>query len=192
MKSEIKNRTALLGVLLIVGIVLAQTGTTLANELENTFLSSIRTEATFLVPESGEILKVADNDAEELDFKFETEAQRALEIAKKDSAVQELLEGKNYQIAALGLVAASKEDTVEAIPNRELTPDVSGPPNSNDIERLEEDDEQITSLVHGIALKGVVELIIDVEGNLYRITLDTDSQEVLDIQEETDVEVTVQ
>ena len=120
-----RNRVALLGVLLVIGLVLAGLGTALGVggvfQFEKTFRTVVITDQVticedgktvvqnFTLPEGEEYtwetseggihrFTMTGEETEERQAELEAELNKCLEIAKRDSRVQELLEGKEYNV----------------------------------------------------------------------------------------------
>jgi hypothetical protein len=131
MEKSRRNRVALLGALLVIGLVLAGLGTALGvgevfQGVEKTFSAVVITSQVtisedgkvvqnFTLPE-GEgynytwetsegaihIFKMPKEEMEKRQAEAEAQMDRFLEIAKKDSRVQELIEGKEYHVTGTG------------------------------------------------------------------------------------------
>ena len=129
MKKNTKRRVALLGALLVAGMVLAGLGTAFgagavfqekAKEFRAIVISDQVTiyedgkvALNFTLPEGENytwetrdhaihIGIMTDEEMEKRQAEAETEMNRFLEIAKKDSRVQELIEGKEYNVTGMG------------------------------------------------------------------------------------------
>jgi len=129
MKKNRRNRVALLGALLVTGLVLAGLGTAFgagavfqekAKEFRAIVISDQVTiyedgkvALNFTLPEGENytwetrdhaihIGIMTDEEMEKRQAEAETEMNRFLEIAKKDSRVQELIEGKEYNVTGMG------------------------------------------------------------------------------------------
>ena len=124
-----RNRVALLGALLVIGLVLAGLGTALGVggvfQFEKTFRTVVITDQVticedgktvvqnFTLPEGEEytwetseggihIFTTTEEETEKRQAELEAELNKCLEIAKRDSRVQELLEGKEYNVLGTG------------------------------------------------------------------------------------------
>ena len=129
MEKNRRNRVALLGALFVIGLVLAGLGTALGvgevfQGAEKTFRTVIITSQVtisedgkvvqnFTLPEGENytwetsdygihIFTMTDEEMEKRQAELEAEMNRLLEIAKKDSRVQELIEGKEYNVTGTG------------------------------------------------------------------------------------------
>jgi hypothetical protein len=130
MEKNKKNRVVLLGALLALGLVLAGVGTAFGagavfQEKAKVFRAMVITDQVticedgktvlqnFTLPE-GEgytwetseggihIFTMTEEETEKRQAEFEAELNKCLEIAKGDSRVQELLEGKGYNVLGTG------------------------------------------------------------------------------------------
>jgi len=129
MKKNRKNRVALLGALLVTGLVLAGLGTAfgtgaLFQEKAKEFRAMVISDQVtiyedgkvvqnFTLPEGENytwetsdgaihVFTMTEEEMEKKQAEAEAEMNRFLEIAKKDSRVQELLEGKEYNVTGMG------------------------------------------------------------------------------------------
>lgn len=174
MEKRMKNRVALLGILLIAGMLMAGIGTALgAGEIFQGTPKSIMAEGTInadgstqvTIYEDGKVIKsftlpegeeytlqtpgggeihMGSKPTEEMkeeQAKHETEMDKAIEIAKKDSRVQELIGGTAYEIITGGIASDGEIDT--AI------------------------------------------LTLEVEGKYYKVTIDLDGETVKSVEEQT-------
>jgi len=175
MEGEMKNRLALLSVLLVAGLLMAGIGTALgagdllkfagkqvsASVITNedgmnviTIREDGKVVKEFTLPESSEdytietsdgkivIGKMTKEEMEKHQAEAEAEKNEFLEIAKKDSRVQELISGKDYKVIGMSTSGAVKEESDTAI------------------------------------------LVLEVEGKYYEVTVDLNSKTVESIEEQ--------
>lgn len=129
MEKNTKNRVALLGMLLVIGLVLAGLGTAFGagavfQEKAKVFGAMVindqvtiyedgKVVQNFTLPEGEEytwetsdgaihISTMTEEEMEKIQAEHEAETNELFEIAKKDSRVQELIEGKDYKVNAVG------------------------------------------------------------------------------------------
>lgn len=143
---------ALLGALLVTGLVLAGLGTALGvgevfQEIgkvvsvvgigdQVTVYEDGKVIDNFTLPEGGEytwetskgaihIFSMTEEEMEKRQAEAEAQMNRSLEIAKKDSRVQELIEGKEYNVTGMGTGFTGGMDE-QKIDTAFLTLDVEG------------------------------------------------------------------
>jgi hypothetical protein len=181
MKGKMKNRLALLSVLLVAGLLMAGIGIALGagNLLK---LSGKQVSASVMTNEDGmdvvtiredgkvvnELIllesykgytietsdgkivigkmpkdKMTEEEMEKHQAEAEAEKNEFLEIAKKDSEVQELIDGKAYEVVGMSTSGTAKGETETAI------------------------------------------LILEIEGKYYEVTIDLNSETVKSIEEQS-------
>ena len=125
-----RNRVALLGALLVTGLVLAGLGTALGvgeafQRFEKTFFSAVVITGQVTISEDGKVVqnftlpdgenytwetsegaihifKMTEEETEKRQAELEAEMNRFFEIAKRDGRVQELIEGREYSVTGTG------------------------------------------------------------------------------------------
>ena len=125
-----RNRVALLGALFVTGLVLAGLGTALGvgevfQRFEKTFFCTVVMTDQVTISEDGKVVQnftlpegeeytwetseggihrftMTGEETEKRQAELEAELNKCLEIAKRDSRVQELLEGKEYNVLGTG------------------------------------------------------------------------------------------
>ena len=176
MKDEMKNRLALLSILLVAGLLMAGIGTAIgagnllkfagkqvsASVMTNedgmdvvTIREDGKVVKEFTLPESSEdytietsdgkivIGKMTKEEMKKHQAEAEAEKNEFLEIAKKDSRVQELIDGKAYEVVGISTSGAVKGETKTAI------------------------------------------LMLEVEGKYYEVTIDLNSETVKSVEEKS-------
>lgn len=178
MEKRTKNRLALLGSLLVIGLILAGIGSALgAGDALKGTAKDVRAVLTgnqvtiyedggmiqnFTLPEGQEytwetssggisIGKITSEEIQRKQAEHETELNKLLNIAKNDSRVQELIAGKDYKITGVG--GEGKVGTEKKM--------------------------------------GTAVLTFNVGGKYYRVTLDVNSETVKSIEEQASPVMTV-
>lgn len=200
MEKRMKNRLALLGSLLVIGLILAGIGSALGagtvlqkpdlflakisdgkitvsknNEVIDTY--SLQEEKNYTLDTSGGSIRIGYLTKEEMEraqAERSAELNNLIEIAKRDSKVQKLIEGKKYTIIGTGLIGFSNPQTVY----------ISNEPNENGTYNL------IALAPHeGNEKTGFVGL--EIEGKYYKVTIDLNGETVKSIEEQASPVMTV-
>jgi len=169
MEGEMKNRLALLGILLVTGLLMAGIGTAIgAGSLlkfagkqvravamndqlkiyeDNKLVKEITLpEGEYVWESSGYKIVLHKMTAEEMkkhQAEAEAEKNEFLEIAKKDGRVRELIDGKAYEVVSVSTIGTVKGETKTAI------------------------------------------LMLEVEGKYYEVTIDLNSKTVKSVEEKS-------
>jgi len=176
-----RNRVALLGALLVTGLVLAGLGTALGvgeafQEIgkavsvvgigdQVTVYEDGKVIDNFTLPEGGNytwetsdhaihIFTIPKEEMEKIRAESEAEKNKLLEIAKNDSRVQQLIDGKDYKVIGVVRTVAGQG-------------------------------EYPTILPVGKGNADTAILTLDVEGKHYEITIDMNSETVESIEEQS-------
>ncbi|MDW7727503.1 MAG: hypothetical protein SCH70_10430 [Candidatus Methanoperedens sp.] len=195
MEERIRNRLALLGSLLVVGLMLAGIGSALGAgtvlQKPDLFLAKI-SDGNIVISKNNEVIDtltleegknytldtsggsirigyLTKEEMERAQAKRSVELNKLIEIAKKDGEVQKLIEGKNYTVIGTGLAGFSNQIYMSK-PNENGTFDLIAP---------HEGKEKI----------GFVGL--EIEGKYYKVMIDLNSETVKSIEEQASPVMTV-
>ncbi len=168
MEKRMKNRLALLSILLIAGLLMAGAATALGagkvlQGKPSVFSARVDQGGNVIIDQDGKVVqnftlpegenytwetsngriqihKMTKEEIEKEQTQHETELNRLLEIAKKERQVQELIEGQDYKVVGSGQA--------------------------------------------GTYGKIVSSIMLDVEGKYYKVTIDLNSEAVISVEEQ--------
>jgi hypothetical protein len=171
MERTMKNRLALLSILLIAGLLMAGIGTALGagkvlQGKPSAFSAHVDQSGNVIIEQDGKVVqnftlpegenytwkassggiqihKMTKEEIEKEQTQHETELNKLLEIARKDRQVQELIDGKDYKVVGSGGSGQT-----------------------------------------GNYGKIVSSIMLDVEGKYYKVTIDSTSEAVISIEEQ--------
>lgn len=198
MEKRMKNRLALLGSLLVIGLILAGIGSALGAgtvlQKPDLFLAKI-SDGNIVVSKNNEVIDtltlqegknytldtsggsirlgyLTKEEMERAQAERSAELNNLIEIAKRDSKVQKLIEGKKYTIIGTGLMGFSNPQTVY----------ISSEPTENGTYALiaPHDGKEKTGFVG-----------LEIEGKYYKVTIDLKGETVKSIEEQASPVMTV-
>lgn len=198
MEERMKNRLALLGNLLVIGLILAGIGSALGAgtvlQKPDLFLAKI-SDGNIVVSKNNEVIDtltlqegknytldtsggsirlgyLTKEEMERAQAERSAELNNLIEIAKRDSKVQKLIEGKKYTVIGTGLMGFSNPQTVyiSSEPNENGTYDLIAP----------HDGKEKTGFVG-----------LEIEGKYYKVTIDLNGETVKSIEEQASPVMTV-